>query len=211
MPIPDGRLDDDTLLQTLCAPGFSTRDQADRASGRGVGMAVVQTTVEELGGRLSLDTTAGQGTRFVVELPLTLAIIDAIIARVGAETFAVAQSSIREVIEVAHDDLRVLENNEIVPYRGGVLPIVRLSRTFGIEPRPGRALHVFVVGQGASATGLGVDRILGQREVVVRTLADALVKVDGVVGATDLGDGRVVLILDAQRLSARRHAARSVA
>jgi two-component system chemotaxis sensor kinase CheA len=209
LAVPENRLDDDALLQILCAPGFSTRDEADRASGRGVGMAVVQTTVHELGGRLSLDTTPGRGSRFLIELPLTLAIVDAIIARVGDETFAVAQSSIREVIEVDPGALHQLENNEVVPYRGGVLPIVRVSRAFKIESRPGRALHVFVVGQGASATGLAVDKIVGQREIVVRTLADALVKVEGVVGATDLGDGRAVLILDAQRLIPRGHSARS--
>jgi two-component system, chemotaxis family, sensor kinase CheA len=200
--MPDGPLDNDTLLQILCAPGFSTRDSADRASGRGVGMAVVQTTVTELGGSVSLDSEEGQGTRFLIELPLTLAITDAIIARVGTQTFALAQAAVREVIEVMPGAVRSIENNDIIPHRGGVLPIVRLSEVFQMESQPGRALHVFVVGQGLSAVGLVVDRIIGQREIVVRTFADALVKVDGVVGATDLGDGRVVLILDAQRLAA---------
>jgi two-component system, chemotaxis family, sensor kinase CheA len=200
--LPEGPLEGDSLLQVLCAPGFSTRDAPDLASGRGVGMAVVQTTVFELGGRLSLDMEPGQGSRFVLELPLTLAITDAIIARVGQQTFAITQSAVREVIEVSPDAVRPIENNELVPYRGGVLPIVRLARLFRMEARPGRALHVFVVGQGSSAVGLVVDRIVGQREIVVRSLADPLVKVDGVVGATDLGDGRVVLILDAHRLTA---------
>jgi two-component system chemotaxis sensor kinase CheA len=200
--VPDGPLDNEAVLQILCTPGFSTRESADRASGRGVGMAVVQTTVQELGGRLSLDTEQGQGTRFLIELPLTLAITDAIIARVGTQTFAVAQSAVREVIEVMPGMIRSIENNDMVPHRGGVLPILRLADVFQMESRPGRALHVFVVGQGLSAVGLVVDRIVGQREIVVRTFADALVKVDGVVGATDLGDGRVVLILDAQRLAA---------
>jgi two-component system chemotaxis sensor kinase CheA len=200
--VPDGELDGDALLEILCAPGFSTRAAADRTSGRGVGMAVVQTTVQELGGRLSLDQTPGQGTHFVIELPLTLAISDAIIARVGTETFAVAQSAIREVMEVDPAAIDAIENHEMVAYRDGVLPIVRLAAVFGLTARPGRALHVFVVGHGLSAVGLAVDRIVGQREIVVRPLADSLVKVEGVVGATDLGDGRAVLILDAQRLAA---------
>jgi len=203
LPVPEGPLDADDLLQILCAPGFSTRDEADRASGRGVGMAVVQTAIQELGGRLSLDTAPGQGTRFVIELPLTLAIADAIIVRVGGDTFAVHQSAVREVMQVEHAAARALENNEIVPYRDGVLPIVHLSRVFGTRAVPGRALDVIVVGQGLSAVGLAVDRIVGQREIVVRTLADVLVKVDGVVGATDLGDGKAVLILDPQRLAAQ--------
>jgi two-component system, chemotaxis family, sensor kinase CheA len=203
LPVPDGPPDADDLLDILCAPGFSTRDEADRASGRGVGMAVVQTTIQELGGRLSLDTAAAQGTRFVIELPLTLAIADAIIVRVGTETFAVQQSAVREVVEVSWDATRALEGHEIAVYRGGVLPIVHLARIFGIRAVPGRALHVIVIGQGLSAVGLGVDRIVGQREIVVRTLEDALVKVEGIVGATDLGDGRAVLILDPQRLAAQ--------
>ncbi len=102
-------------------------------------------------------------------------------------------------MEVDPTALRTLERNEIAPYRDGVLPIVRLADVFGLEAKPGRALHVFVVGHGLAAVGLAVDRIVGQREIVVRTLADTLVKVPGIVGATDLGDGRVVLILDAQR------------
>jgi two-component system chemotaxis sensor kinase CheA len=203
LDVPAGPLDAHGLLNILCAPGFSTRDEADRASGRGVGMAVVQTAVQELGGKLSLDSTPGQGSRFVVELPVTLAITDAIIAQVGPQTFALPQSSVREVIEVDPSTIKRFEQNEIAPYRDGVLPIVRLADRFGLQSQARRSLHVFVIGHGQSAVGLAVDRIVGQREVVVRTLADALVKVDGVVGATDLGDGRVVLILDAARLAAR--------
>ena len=212
LAIPDGPLEPAALVDVLCAPGFSTRDSVDRVSGRGVGMAVVQTVVQELGGTISLDSTPGEGSRFVIELPVTLAITDAIISRVGPQTFAIPQSSVREVIEIDPHTIRELENNEIVPYRGGVLPVVRLARVFGLTARA-RMLHVFVIGHGQTAVGLAVDRIIGQREVVVRTLADRLVKVDGVVGATDLGDGKVVLILDAARLAARtreRSLARSV-
>jgi two-component system chemotaxis sensor kinase CheA len=200
--VPAGPTDAHTLLNILCAPGFSTRDAADRASGRGVGMAVVQTAVQELGGKLTLDSTPGQGSRFIIELPVTLAITDAIIARVGPQTFAVPQTSVREVVEIDPATIRRFEHNEIAPHRDGVLPIVRLADAFGLTAVPGRSLHVFVIGHGQSAVGLAVDRIIGQREVVVRTLADAFVKVDGIVGATDLGDGRVVLILDASRLTA---------
>ena len=107
------------------------------------------------------------------------------------------------MLEVPWDATRALERNEIAAYRDGVLPIVHLARVFGIRAVPGRALHVIVVGQGLAAVGLAVDRIAGQREIVVRTLEDALVKVDGIVGATDLGDGKAVLILDPQRLAAQ--------
>ena len=196
LSIPDGPLDSDALLTILCAAGFSTRDAADRGSGRGVGMAVVRTTVRELGGSMTLDSVPGQGTRFVVELPLTLAISDAIIANVGDQTFAVPQAAVREVIEVEPEMVRRLENNEIVQHRGGVLPLLRLSDAFALEARPRRLLHVLVAGAGHAATGIVVDRIIGQREIVVRAIADPLIKVAGISGATDLGDGRVVLILD---------------
>ncbi len=199
--LPPGPLDDATLLSVLCAPGFSTKDETDRASGRGVGMAVVKDTIEDLSGTMTLETTPGEGTRFIIELPVTLAITDALIGRVGAESFAVPQGAVREVISVAARDVRQLEENEIVAHREGALPIIRLARLFGIESAPRDHFHVFVVGSGAASLGLAVDRIIGHREIVVRTIADPLVRVDGISGATDLGDGKVVLILDPAALS----------
>jgi two-component system chemotaxis sensor kinase CheA len=201
VPIPEGDADEVALLDVICAPGFSTRDAIDRASGRGVGMSVVRTTVRELNGRLSLSTTPGAGTRFTIELPLTLSIADALIATVGDRTFAVPQSAVREVVEIDPATLRLVEDREIAPFRGSVLPILRLSRLFRLAERPRRGLHVFVVGSGHDVLGIAVDRIVGQREIVVRSMADELIRVDGIVGATDLGDGRVVLILDLTVLS----------
>jgi two-component system chemotaxis sensor kinase CheA len=194
------------VLELLCAPGFSTRDESDRASGRGVGMAVVKSTVEELGGVLRMETTAGAGTRFIVELPVTLAITDALIAKVGAETFAAPQGAVREVIAVPVSAIRALEQNEITPYRGGVLPLVRLSRLFDVADAARDTLHVLVIGTGGSALGLAVDRVVGQREIVVRAATDPLVKVTGISGATDLGDGRVVLIIDPAALARQMRA-----
>lgn len=194
-------LDGSALLDLLCAPGFSTRDETDRASGRGVGMSVVKQTVEDLSGTMMLDTAPGEGTRFTIHLPLTLAITDALIGRVGAESFAVPQGAVREVIDVVESDIRRIEGNEIVPYREGSLPLVRIGRLFGIETAAQGHLHVFVIGAGSSTLGLVVDRIVGQREIVVRAIADPLVRVEGVSGATDLGDGHVVLILDPTTLA----------
>lgn len=201
----DAAPDEALLLKLICAPGFSTRDEADRASGRGVGMDVVGSTIEELGGTLTLATEKNRGTRFTIELPLTLAIADALIASVGGQRFAFPQTAVREVMEVEASAVKVLENNELVPYRGGVLPLVRLARLFGLDETAPRSFHVFVIGSGAGAVGLAVDRAIGQREIVVRGLNDPLVKVAGVAGATDLGDGRVVLILD---VAALRHSVR---
>jgi two-component system chemotaxis sensor kinase CheA len=152
--------------------------------------------VQEVGGALTLESDPGHGTRFILQLPLTLAITDAIIANVGDRTFAVPQGSVSEVIEVDPTTVRELENNEIVPYRDGTLPLVRLSHVFGLRDAPRARLHVFVVGRGAAAVGIAVDRVIGQKEIVVRTFGDQLIKVNGVTGATELGDGRIVLILD---------------
>jgi len=209
IPIPDGAVDPATMLDLICAPGFSTRDETDRASGRGVGMAVVKTTIEELNGHLALQTSPGEGTRFVIELPLTLSITDALIAHVGDRTFAVPQGNVREVVEIDPASVRVIERHELAPFRGATLPILRLSRLFGIAERPRRALHVFVVGAGTEAVGVAVDRVSGQREIVVRSMADALVKASGIAGATDLGDGRAVLILNLPDLA--RHARTTLA
>jgi two-component system chemotaxis sensor kinase CheA len=183
------------LLDVLCTPGFSTRDNADLASGRGMGMSVVREVVEELGGSLALETRVGQGTKFTIHLPLTLSIADALIVIAGGQTFAVPQASVREVIEVTREAIHVFENNEIFLYREGAIPFVRLPAFFGLS-QPEETLVVLVVGEGRSAVGLGVDRVLGLREVVVRPLIDPLVRVPGMGGATELGDGRVVLILD---------------
>jgi two-component system chemotaxis sensor kinase CheA len=199
--VPDGGLDERALLDIICASGFSTRHEADRASGRGVGMAVVRSTVEDLGGTLGLETARGRGTTFRLTLPLTLAITDAIIAHVGEQVFAIPQSAVREVIEVEPSALRSIEGNELLPYRGHTLPMIRLSRLFGIEGRRRPRFHAVVVGNGLAAIGLVVDRIAGQREIVVKTIADPLVRVDGVSGATELGDGRPVLILDVVAVS----------
>ena len=209
MSVPDGPLDPRAVLDILCAPGFSTRQETDRGSGRGVGMAVVRRTVHELGGTLALDSVRGRGTTFRIALPLTLAITDAIIAQVGDHVFAVPQSTVREVIEVDVAALRAIEHNELVTYRGGTLPVLRLADLFGIPAAPRLRLHAIVVGHGLTAVGVVVDRIAGQREIVVKTITDPLIRVQGVSGATELGDGRLVLILDVAALLSAAHERRS--
>ena len=189
-------LDDEALLTLLCTPGFSTRDEADRESGRGVGMDVVKKATEELGGRLSLATKVSEGTTFTIELPLTLAIAEALIVSVNGQRFAVPQSAVWEVLEVESSATKVLENNEIISYRGKVLPLIRLARVFEMNHQRGDNFHVLVIGEETNAVGLAVDRILGQREIVVRAIKDPLAQSKGIAGATELGDQRVVLILD---------------
>jgi two-component system chemotaxis sensor kinase CheA len=196
----DAVLDNATLLDLICAPGFSTRDEADRASGRGVGMNVVKNTILGIGGSFELDTEAGRGTRFAIQLPLTLAIADALIVAAAGQRFAVPLAAVREVIEVEPSAVRAFENNEVIVHRGGVLPLVRLARLFRLDETARRGFHAFVIGSGLNAVGVAVDRILGQREIVVRAINDPLIQVAGIAGATELGDGRIVLILDAATL-----------
>jgi two-component system chemotaxis sensor kinase CheA len=190
-----------SLLDVICAPGFSTRDEADRASGRGIGMSVARGVAEELGGSLALDTKPGYGTRFTIRLPLTLSIADALIVEVGGQTYAIPQVSVREVVHIHPENVTVLENNELISHHDGVLPLLRLAWFFGLENRTERAFTALVVGAGLGAVGLAVDRVLGLREIVVRPLTDAVIRVSGIAGATELGDGRAVLILDAPTLT----------
>jgi two-component system chemotaxis sensor kinase CheA len=196
----DAEISDSALLDLICSPGFSTREEADRQSGRGVGLDVVKKAIEELGGRISLATRVGEGTAFTIELPLTLAIAEAFIVTVNGQRFAVPQSSVREVLEVESAATKVLENNEIISYRGRVLPLLRLARIFEMNYQREARFHVLVLGEGTNAVGLAVDRILGQREIVVRAIKDPLAQSRGIAGATELGDQRVVLILDTTAL-----------
>jgi len=201
LAVRSGDLDNVALLEVISAPGFSTREESDRVSGRGFGMNVVRETLQELGGTIELQTEPGKGTRFIIELPLTLAITAAMLARVGDQIFAVPQAAVREVAEFEADAIRALQGAEVVEFRGAPLPILRLSKTLGIATSDATRFHAFIVGTGAAAVGLLVDRIVGHREIVVRSTADPLIRVDGVTGATDLGDGKAVLILDAAAIA----------
>ena len=196
----DGKIDFNRLLDVITAPGFSTRDEADRASGRGVGMDIVVRGIRELDGQLSLHTEPGVGTTFRLELPLTLAITDALVSMVDGQTFAIHRSNVHEVIEIDPQSISVLENNEVIVHRDEVLPLVRLSHIFNLRDKREGMLHAFVIGTGSRATALVVDKILGLREVVVRSLNDPLTNVRGVGGATELGDGRPILILDVSEI-----------
>lgn len=193
-------LSPDYLLEVLRAPGFSTRDGADLASGRGVGMAVVAVAVRELGGDLRLFTVPGEGTRFEIELPLTLMIVDALLVEIGGQRMAVPQPALREILQIDESAVTRFESNEVLPYRGSVLPIVNLARLFTMTAVSSEARHLLVVGSDSALAGLLVDRLLGLREIVIHPVPDPLVSVPGIAGATELGDGRVSLILDTAAL-----------
>jgi two-component system chemotaxis sensor kinase CheA len=190
----------DAVLDILCAPGFSTRETADMASGRGVGMAVVRTTIRGLGGELFVDSVYGQGTRFIIELPLTLMIADALIVEIGDQAMAIPQIALREILPLDPSSVTRLENNEVLSYRGRIVPLIDLNSLFSFPSRPGAPQHVLMVGNDHNVAGLLVNKVLGLREIVVHPVTDPLVTVPGVSGATELADGRVSLILDAAAL-----------
>jgi two-component system, chemotaxis family, sensor kinase CheA len=192
---------DGELLQILCTPGFSTKASSDLASGRGVGMEVVLKAVQNVGGDLKLETEKGRGTRFTIRLPLTLMIVDALLVSVAGQIYAIPQPSLREVLQISTEDIVAFENNEVLRYRDGVLPLVRLRSVFAAAVAgAGDKANVLVVGNDAQFTGLVADRIIGLREIVVRPVADPLVSVPGIAGAAELSDGSVALILDANGL-----------
>jgi len=193
---PQEDLTDTELLEIIFSQGFSTRKEADMASGRGVGMAVVKKIVQELGGTIELDTEIGLGTKFTLQLPLTLAIIDALILKVGGHRFAMPQPLITEVLRIEAAAVTHIENNQLIPYRNGVIPVINLSNYFNLPDLSNGSYHVLVVGMGSKAVGLMADKILSLKEIVVRPIPDQLIHIEGVSGATELGDSQALLILD---------------
>jgi two-component system chemotaxis sensor kinase CheA len=187
--------DNSSVLQLLCAPGFSTREAADLGAGRGVGMTIVKAAINSLGGALTLDTRPGKGTRFRIRLPLTLAIMQALIVYIDDQPFAVPRAAIHEVLRVERSAVTMRDGTEVISYGGGVLPILYLRQLFRINGESKDSFHVFVTHSDFGAVGIAVDRVEGLREIVVRRVEDSLVRVQGIAGATDLGDGRPVLIL----------------
>ena len=188
--------DNSELLRILCSQGFTTRDEADRASGRGIGMAVVLTTLNELGGTLGVESRKGEGTCFTLRLPLTLAISETIIISAAKQTCAVPQNLVSEIIHIQEKDIRRVNGVEVIPYRAGLLPLRRLTDFFKF-PAGSSSQAVLVLNSDRGSSGLVVEQVHGLKEVVVRAIRDPLIKTPGVSGATELGNGKPVLILDA--------------
>jgi two-component system chemotaxis sensor kinase CheA len=194
-------VDDQSILKILCSSGFSTREAADRAAGRGVGLAVVAAAVRDLGGHFSLDSEPGLGTQFTLRLPLTLAIAQTLIVSAAGQTCAVPQSFVTEILHTAEAQVQIVNGIEVIPYRAGILPVIRLSAMFHLQAAARPLMCLLVLTSERGSVGLLTEEVLGQREIVVSALRDPLVQVPGVSGATELGDGRPVLILDGAALT----------
>ena len=202
--IGDGEpLPDDQIWALIFKPGFSTADKLTDVSGRGVGMDVVRRNIEGLGGSVGIKTQAGQGSTFTLKLPLTLAIIEGMTVRVGTETYIVPLVSIVESIQPTAEAVKpVVGKGEVVEVRGTYVPVVRLHEAFGIKAdvtEPADAILVIVETEGEQVA-LSVDELLGQQQVVIKSLEQNFRKVPGVAGATILGDGTVGLIVDVRGL-----------
>jgi len=196
---PADQLTDEQIYDLIFLPGFSTAEQTTDLSGRGVGMDVVRRNIKELGGKIEVRTERGRGSRFIITLPLTLAIVDGQSVVVGTETYIVPLTSIIESLQLKPEHVsRLGGRGEVFSFRGQYLPVIRLHEVFGVEPRA-RELHqglVVVVEGDGRRVGLFVDDLLGQQQVVIKSLETNYGHVEGVSGATILGDGSVALILD---------------
>lgn len=191
-------LSENDIANLIFLPGFSTADQITDISGRGVGMDVVKKAITNLGGIVDIKTSRGAGTSMIIRLPLTLAIIQALLVEVGNETYAVPLSSVVETLLVNKCDIKSVGSLPMVQLRGNTLPLISLKQKFDLPESA--AIHdevyVVVVGLGDKTVGLIVDELQGQQEVVIKSLGDYLNGLPGIAGATILGDGKVTLILD---------------
>ena len=196
---PSDQLTEEQIHELIFVPGFSTAEKTTDVSGRGVGMDVVRRNVKELGGKIEVRTEPGKGSRFVITLPLTLAIVDGQSVAVGSETYIVPLVSIVESMQLKVSNVsRLSSRGEVFSFRGDYLPIIRLHDLYGVEPRTrnlNEGLVVVAEGEGRRV-GLFVDDLLGQQQVVIKSLEANYGHVEGVSGATILGDGSVALILD---------------
>ncbi|MDF3066097.1 MAG: CheA signal transduction histidine kinase [Polyangiaceae bacterium] len=188
----------DEILALIFVPGLSTREQADDLSGRGVGMDIVKTNINKLGGVIDVHSESGIGTKMAITLPITLAIVSALLVRVHEQVFAIPLSTVSEALSFDAAQVRRVENREVITVRGSSLPICDLGRLLGL-PEPleeRRRRFVVVAALGNRRLGLVVDHLFGQEDIVIKPLGSSLSRVRGFAGATELGDQRVGLVLD---------------
>lgn len=190
------------IINLLFLPSFSMAKKITDISGRGVGLDVVRSGIEQLGGDVDVKTQLGEGTTFTVRLPLTLAIIQALMVEIRDEKYAIALGSISNIENISISDIKYVQAKEVIHLRGSVIPLVRLDQVLDIEPREEEPeyLTVVIVKRGDSQVGLVVDNLIGQQEIVIKSLGKYINGNKLISGATILGDGEVALILDANTL-----------
>lgn len=196
-------MSDKDIVDLLFRPSFSTAKSVTDVSGRGVGLDVVKTKIESLGGDVEVKTKLGEGSTFIIRLPLTLAIIQALMVEVGLEKYAISLGSIQTIEDVEKTDIKLVQQKEVINLRGTVIPIIRLSKVLDIPEADENAetLTVVIIKKGERQAGLVVDRLIGQQEIVIKSLGKYIANSSKLIsGATILGDGEVALIIDANTL-----------
>ena len=192
-------LTEEELHELLFMPGFSTRDEVSDLSGRGVGLDVVKNNIAALSGMIELHSRFGHGSSMVITLPITLAIIKALIVQVGKKTYAIPINSVLETLMVEADAIQTVERREVIELRKSTVPLLRLDRVFAPSLKDideGRRLFVAIVGLADKRMGFVVDDLLGQQDVVIKSLGKALSFVKGIAGAAELGNQKTILVLD---------------
>ncbi len=197
-------LSDKEVIDFLFQASFSTADKVTDVSGRGVGLDVVKTKIEDLGGIVEVETKKGKGSKFIIRLPLTLAIIQALMVILEKEKYAIPLSSIKEIINIKPKEVRLVQNKEVILLRDTVIPLIRLDKVLDVpktESKEQKQLTIVIVRKGDKLTGFVVDSLLGQQEIVIKSLGKHLTGISEIAGATILGDGQVALILDVNALA----------
>ena len=194
--------DDSDIINLLFMPSFSTAKQVSDLSGRGVGLDVVKSKIEALSGEVDVKTKLGEGTTFTIRLPLTLAIIQALMVVVGGEKYAIALSGIQTIENINPKDVKTVESKEVINLRGTVIPLLRLDEILGCESQrdPDSDMIVVIAKKGDKLAGLVVDELIGQQEIVIKSMGKYINKCKFISGATILGDGEVALIIDSNAL-----------
>jgi two-component system chemotaxis sensor kinase CheA len=198
---PSKVLSDVEAFNLIFEPGFSTAAKITNISGRGVGLDVVRKQVEKLNGNVNIWSEHGRGTKYTIKLPLTLAIIQGLLVRVGTEVYAIPITSVIDSHRIRPNEIKIIDNYEVFNVRKDVISLLRLNRLFGIPSDEAGAFHyVVVVGSGDKKMGLIVDSLIGEEDVVIKPLKDRYTTSPGIAGATILGDGKVSLIIDVSQL-----------
>lgn len=194
-------MEDKEIIDLLFRPSFSTAEKISDVSGRGVGLDVVKTKIEGLGGDIEVRTALGEGSTFIIRLPLTLAIIQALMVTIGEEKYAIPLSTIQTIEDITMDDIKYVRGKEVINLRDNVIPIIRLSEILDVEKtEESQNLIVVIIQKGDKKAGLVVDQLIGQQEIVIKSLGKHLNNNKLLSGATILGDGEVALILDVNTL-----------
>ncbi len=192
-------------IELLFRPSFSTADKITGLSGRGVGLDVVKTKIEQLGGTVEVETQSGKGSKFIIKLPLTLAIYQALLVNVGGEKYAIPLGSIYQIYNWSAEDVKTVQGQEVILLRNMVVPITRLADSLEVPNREEQAnqkqLKIVIVRKGEKLTGLVVDSVIGQQEIVIKSLGKLLTGIKYLAGATILGDGNVALIVDVNSIT----------